>query len=89
MAYDGRARAGLSRRHAIDDVGDASPPDRVTAQHARFDGRIQRAATQIGRIEMLAGLAYGFHFGVRKRDQQYCKLGTRHAFSKAIACAAT
>lgn len=31
-------RAGLPRRHAIDDGGNARAPDGVAAQHARFDG---------------------------------------------------
>jgi hypothetical protein len=68
-----RARAGLARRHAIDDVGDARSTDRITAQHARFDGRIQRAAAQIEGLETLARLAYGFHFcvcaGVERRPR--------------------
>src|SRR5690606_31763825 len=69
----------LSGRHAVYDVRDARPTDRVTAQHARFDRRIERAATKIERIEMLASLAYGFHFGVRGGVK--CRPGALDAFS--------
>jgi hypothetical protein len=81
----GRARAGLPRRHAINDVSNARPPNRVTAQHARFDGGIERAAAQIKRIEALAGLAYGFHFGVRARVE--CRPGALDAFTHDFVAA--
>src|SRR5690606_40959189 len=59
--------AGLACRYAVEHVPDARPTDHVPAQHAWFHGRIERAVTQVECSEPLAGLAYGFHFGVCAR----------------------